>query len=172
MSENRRSEGKLISLQFCTAASNIPAGTPLGILTATNNIYTLGNTPAGFSCTANLGGRFIGISDEDISAGQSLFSVWVEGVFELTASSAWTTAYMGDPVMGDSGKIVINAGSYTGQAPIGSYIPAGGAPADGEVSGRTVLVKINPVMWRWATYGAVTISGTACYVGDTWPQQL
>jgi predicted RecA/RadA family phage recombinase len=172
MSENRRSEGKLVSLQFCTAASNIPAGTPLGILTATNNVYTLGNTPVGFSCTANIGGHFIGIADEDISAGQSIFSVWVEGVFELTASSAWTTAYAGDPVMGDSGMVVVNAGSYTGQAPIGSYIPCPGSPVNGEVSGRAVLVKIDPVMWRWATFGVTAVSPSNGYVGDTWPQQL
>jgi hypothetical protein len=70
--------------------------------------------------------------------------------------------------MGDSGRVVVNEGSYTGQTPIGSYIPQG----IGERSGMSVLVKIEPVMWRWATFGAVTISGTACYVGDTFPQQL
>jgi hypothetical protein len=168
MSENRRSEGYLVTLQFCTAMSNIPAGTPLGILTATNQIFTLGASTTGFSTTANLGGRFIGIADQDISANDTCFPIWVNGVFELTAASAWTTAYVGYPVMADSGKVCINAGSYSGQTPIGSYIPQG----VGERSGSSVLVKIRPVMWDWSTYGAVMFSGTAVLVGDTFPQQL
>jgi hypothetical protein len=167
MSENRRSEGLLVTLQFCTAISNIPAGTPLAINTATNNIYTLGASTTGLASTGNLGGRFIGIADQDISANEVSFPIWVEGVFELTAASAWTTAYIGYPVMADSGKHCITAGTI-GHTPIGSYVPAG----TGERSGTTILVKIKPAMWRWSTYGVTSLSGTAMYVGSTFPQQL
>ena len=165
--ENRRSEGRLVTLQYCTAISNIPAGTPLGLLTGTNNIYTLGKDTTGLSNTANLGGAFIGISDEDLSAGDSPVTVWTEGVFEMTASSAWATGYIGDAVEADSGKVVTDA--YTvGNASIGSYIPAG----SGERSGKTVLVKIRPIMWEWDTIGAVDISGTSVYCASTYPRQL
>ena len=71
MAENRKSEGLLVTLQFCTAISAIPAGTPLALKTGTNNIYTLGLSVTGLTNTANLGGQFIGISDADISAGES-----------------------------------------------------------------------------------------------------
>jgi len=167
MAENRRSEGTLVTMQFCTAMSNIPAGTPLGILTATNQVFTLGHDPAGFSCTGNLGGHFIGIADMSISAGQAIFGVWTEGVFELTASSAWTTAYVGHPVTGDSGTVVTTV-HVIGTPPIGSYIGAG----TGERSGRTVLVRINPAMWRWTTLGDVGLSGTGIYQGTIFPRAL
>jgi hypothetical protein len=167
MSENRRSEGLLVTLQFCTAVSNIPAGTPLGINTATNNVYTLGATVTGLASTGNLGGRFIGISDQDISGGDVSFPIWVDGVFELTAASAWTTAYLGYPVMADSGLHCIT-NATVGHTPIGSYIPAG----TGERSGRTILVKIKPVMWRWSTFGVTSLSGTGVYQGSVFPQQL
>lgn len=155
MSENRRSEGTLVTLMFCTAASNIPAGTPLACGSATSLVYTLGLTTTGFGMTGNIGGYFIGISDQDLSAGQSPITVWTEGVFELTASSAWTTAYIADAVSPDSGK-VCTVTHVTGTRPLGSYIPAG----TGERSGRTILVKINPAVWDWNTLGLANISGT------------
>ena len=167
MAENRRSEGRLVTLQFCTALSNIPAGTPLGVRSGTNVITTLGLSVTGLTNTANLGGVFIGISDQDLSANVGPVSVWVEGVFELTASSAWTTAYIGQPVLADSGTVVTDAHT-TGIPPIGSYIPAGA----GERSGRTVLVKIRPMMWNWDTVGVASLSGTGVYVGSTYPRQL
>jgi hypothetical protein len=115
-----------------------------------NTIYTLGNATTGLLFTGGVGYYFIGIADQDLSAGQTPVTVWVEGVFELTASSAWTTAYIGDAIMPDSGKVVDNTrvGLVSGNACIGSYIPAG----SGERSGRSVLVKINPGVWRWMTY--------------------
>jgi len=167
MSENRRSEGVMITLQFCTAMSNIPAGTPLGILTGSNQIYSLGSTVVGFSNTANMGGAFIGISDQDISASNNIISIWTEGVFELTASSAWTTAYIGAAVMADSGKVCTIGAVLSGQAPIGSYIPAG----TGERSGATILVKIKPMMWRWSTYN-VQSNVTSGIQGDAYPRAL
>jgi len=168
MSENRRSEGTLVTLQYCTAMSNIPAGTPLGILTDSNQIYTLGSTTTGFSNTANIGGAFIGIADADISALQTTpVNVWIAGVFELTAASAWTTAYVGAAVMGDSGKVCTIGAILSGQAPIGSYIPAGTL----ERSGGTILVKINPVMWRWSTLNVIS-SLTSGINGSAYPRML
>lgn len=167
MAETRRSEGTLVTLQFCTAASNIPAGTPLACASASNTIYTLGLSTTGLGMTAGLGSYFIGIADQDLSANQSPVTVWVAGVFELTASSAWTTAYVGDAVGADSGRVCTNA-YIVGNPPIGSYIPAG----TGERSGATIHVKINPAVWRWTTVGAVTISGTAVYQGTAFPRQL
>ena len=167
MSENRRSEGLMVTLQFCTAASNIPAGTPLGMLTGSNMVYTLGDSTTGFSNTANAGAYFVGISDADISASQSIFSVWTEGIFELTASSAWTTAYIGAAVLPDSGRVCTIGAIKSGQAPIGSYIPAG----TGERSGGTILVKISPVIWRWSTYNVISTT-TSGLNGAAFPRML
>ncbi len=168
MSENRRSEGRLVTLQFCTAASNIPAGTPLAVMSATSLIYTLGLSTTGFGATAGIGSYFAGISDEDLSAGDSPVTLWVEGVFELTAASAWSTAYVGDAVMPDSGRVCVVVG-VTGTPPIGSYIPAG----TGERSGTTILVKIKPAIWEWDTYGLANISGTGgSHDGKVFPRAL
>jgi hypothetical protein len=156
MAENRKSSGRLVTLSYCTALSNIPAGTPVACLTGNNVITTLGRTVTGMSATAGLGHHFIGILDANVSAGQSPISVWTEGVFELTASSAWTTAYIGDAVFPDSGKVCIQAAAAvtTGDSPIGSYIPYG----TGERSGTTILVRINPMIWRHNTFGHVANS--------------
>jgi len=165
--ENRRSEGKLVTLQFCTAASNIPAGTPLGCNTATNMLYTLGNATTGFAFTGSLGNYFIGVSDQNLSAGQSPVTIWTDGVFEFTAASAWTTAPVGVPVMADSGRVVTNTG-ISGDAPLGSYIPAG----TGERSGSTVFVNIKPVMWRWSTYNVISNATSGGIFGDVFPRNL
>jgi hypothetical protein len=118
--------------------------------------------------TGGIGGYFIGICDQDLSAGQSPVSVWVEGVFELTGSSGWTTAYVGEAVMPDSGKVVNIGAILSGNAPMGSYIPAG----TGERSGRTVLVNISPVVWRWSTYNVTTTLGDSGVQGDVYPRNL
>lgn len=167
--ETRRSEGRLVTLQFCTAASNIPAGTPLAVMSATSLIYTLGLSTTGFGASGGIGLYFAGISDEDLSAGDSPVTLWVDGVFELTASSAWTTAYVGDAVMPDSGKVVAIT-PITGNASIGSYIPAG----TGERSGTTVLVKIKPAIWNWITMGGSVsgTGGTAAGQGGVFPRLL
>jgi hypothetical protein len=121
------------------------------------------------SATAGLGHHFIGITDEDVSAGQCPINVWIEGVFELTASSAWTTAYVGHPVFPDSGKVCIQqaAAVSTGDAPIGSYIPF----RSGEVSGRTILVRINPMVWRHNTFGHLADSASGIQ-GGAFPRNL
>ena len=168
MTETRRSEGRLITLQFCTAMSNIPAGTPLGVQTGTNNIYTLGSGTTGFTNIANLGATFIGIADQNISAGQVLIPVWVEGVFELTAASNWTTAYAGDAVLADSGRVVTIGATGSGSPPIGSYIPA--TPGGTECSGRTVNVRIRPGVWNWNTYN-VSDSEESGINGGAFPPQ-
>jgi hypothetical protein len=120
--------------------------------------------------TGGIGHYFVGISDEALSAGQSPVNVWVEGVFELTASSAWTTAYIGDGILADSGTVVRNAvagAATTGDAPIGTYIPAG----TGERSGGTVLVNIKPMVWRWNTWGHASDSASGIH-GGTFPRNV
>jgi hypothetical protein len=135
-------------------------------MSATSVVYTLGDDVSGFGSTGGIGHYFVGISDEDLSAGQSPVNVWVEGVFELTASSAWTTAYIGDAVMANSGRVCINSGA-TGDAPIGSYIPAG----TGERSGATILVNIRPMVWRWNSWGGASDSASGIQ-GGTFPRNV
>ena len=141
MSENYRSEGRIVTLENATAASNIAAGTPVAIATAANSVYTLGRTVTGFSGTGqSMGSRFIGVLDEAVSAGQSPINVIAQGVFQFTMSSAITTAYIGIPVFGDSGQVVEVVGSLTGTLSIGTIV---GVPT-GELSGQVVQVRIHP----------------------------
>ena len=165
--ETLRSEGKLVTLQFCTAASNFAAGTLLACASASSTLYTLGLSTTGFGMTGGQGHYFIGITDQDHSALDTTMNIWVEGVFELTASSAWTTAYIGDPVFADSGRVCLNVAVTTGDCPIGSYIPAG----TGERSGRTILVRINPMTWRWNTYGHQSNDGSGIF-GGAFPRNV
>jgi hypothetical protein len=165
--ETLRSEGKIITLNFCTAASNFAAGTLLACASASSTLYTLGLDTTGFGMTAGQGHYFIGITDQAYSAGAPRMNIWVEGVFEMTASSAWTTAYIGDAVFADSGSKVLNVAVTTGDCPIGSYIPAGA----GERSGATVLVRINPMVWRWNTYGHQANDDSGIY-GGAFPRNV
>jgi len=81
MSENLRSEGKIVLLENVTAASNMIAGTLVGA--SGTLIYSLTSGTTGFAATATLNYGFIGILDDDISAGDAPISVITEGVFEF-----------------------------------------------------------------------------------------
>lgn len=148
---NNNSDG-LLTLTDCTAASNIPAGTPVALLTGSTMIYTLGQTVAGFSCTALLGHHFIGITDEDYSAGDSPVTIWTNGVFKMYTASGCsatnTTNTLVQAVFAKSGRYVqIGHATTTGDAAIGTLIqPA----ASG--SSSWCGVKINPAMWRRMKY--------------------
>jgi hypothetical protein len=147
--EYRVGEGKLVTYERCTAASNIAAGTPLGILTASDTIYTLGKDPVGFTCTGTLGYHFIGIAAEDYSAGACPITVFTEGVFRLRADSGAATAdcYPGWPVWADSGMVVTVGTGNTSDACIGTLVSR---PA--EISGAWIDVRINPAIYRWCKW--------------------
>lgn len=163
MSENLKSEGNLVTLEGVSAVSNIAAGTPVGLATATNHIHTFGLTVAGQEGTGqSFGSRFIGILDEDVSAGQTPINVLTKGIFQLTMSSAITTSYVGEPVFGDSGAVVAVVGNTTGSLSIGTVV---GVPA-GELSGQVVQVRIHPGALQPFQY----LLNTGTEIGNVFPR--
>jgi len=167
MAENRRSEGQLVTL-YVTALSNIANGTPIavgsgsaGATTNTGLAFTLGRSTTGFSSTAQPGYHFVGVLDEDISAGDCPISVWTKGVFEFTSTTDTTTAAycVGNPVFADSGTHVMMGAAQTCDAAIGSLVSW-----NKTVTGVKTLVKINPARWRWTYFEsarAANPTGTA-----------
>lgn len=155
----RHSEGKLVTLEHCTAASNMAAGdfVALNIVSAiAPQVYTCGDSVAGVSATALLGNCFAGILDHDVSAGECPVRVWTEGVFEMRLSSATTTGNVriGQPVWIDSGNYVTTPGQ-TGEFCMGSLVsvPSQGPTTATMITGCPwVKVKINPGVWRSATW--------------------
>jgi hypothetical protein len=140
----------------------------VAVNTGVSLVYTFCNETAGLSGTAGAAGmRFIGILDDDVSAGQCPVTVWTEGVFELTLQSAITTAALiGRPVWGaisGTGNLVTTLGPATGSLPIGSVVGLTNG-----TSGQTVNVKIMPGAFRWGAFGTVT--GTEN--GNTFPATL
>jgi len=161
------SEGKLLTFDTCTAASNIPAGTPVGYLSATRTIYTLGDDTTGLDNTALMGYHFIGITDKDYSAIECPVSVWTEGVFNLTLSRSGVTSgnmEPGLPVFADSGMTVNVGTGNTSDAAIGTLIDRP-AEATGH-GGINIKVRINPAVYRWTTWVGVAGPGGA-YVTAT-----
>ena len=156
--ENLISEGKLVTLEGCTAASNIAAGRMVAVDTGASMVYSFDREAAGFTATAGSHGmRFIGILDDSVSAGQSPITVWTEGVFELQlASSITTAALIGRPVWGavsGGGALVTTLGdaTTTGSYPIGSVVGLTNG-----TSGEYVRVKIKPAAFRWGPYLSLT----------------
>lgn len=175
--ENRISEGNLVYLEKCTAASNIVAGRMVGINTGALTIFSYDREAAGFSGTGMAwGNRFIGILDEDVSAGQVGMSVWTKGIFELQlASSITTAASIGHPVWGcnsGGGRFVTTEGTgatgaandmVTGVYPIGTVVGLTNG-----TSGQYVRVKITPGAFRW---GAL-LSSTGTHMGNNFPPTI
>lgn len=167
---NNNSDG-LLTLTECTAASNIPAGTPVGFLTASTTIFTLGDSTTGFSCTALMGHHFIGITDEDYSANQSPVTVWTKGVFKMYTlagcSATNTTNHFGGAVFADSGRVAqVGHATTTGDAAIGTLvIPA----ASGSAS--WFGVKINPAVWRRMKYMPNSTTATS-YAAFGFPKSM
>jgi predicted RecA/RadA family phage recombinase len=167
MAENRKSEGKLVTV-FLTAASNIDAGSMVGVsgLLA----YNLSSATVGLGNTATLGYNFIGIADDDITAGRCPINVWVEGVFTLALSSASTSGLLtpGNPVWAGSGAgsgaMVILPGN-TGDVCVGSLVNARQNTAVGFVD-----VKINPARWRWSVLNNGGTTATAGCMPLAFPQ--
>ena len=165
--ENRLSEGSIVTLE-CTAASNIVAGRMVAVNTGASMVYSFVHTTVGLSGTAGaMGMRFVGVTDDDVSAGQCPITVWTEGVFEFTLHSAISTAALiGRPVWGavsGAGNLVTTLGPNTGSLPIGSVVGLTNG-----TSGQTVNVKIKPGAFRWGAWNSVT--GTEN--GNTFPATL
>ena len=154
--ENLISEGKLVTLEGCTAASNIAAGRMVAVDTGASMIYSFDSEVAGLTGTGGAHGvRFIGILDDSVSAGQSPVTVWTEGVFDLQLQSAISTAALiGRPVWGavsGGGALVTTLGTTTGSYPIGSVVGLTNG-----TSGEYVRVKIKPAAFRWGPYLSLT----------------
>ena len=166
--ENKISEGKLVYLEKCTAASNIAAGRMIGINTGANTLFSFDSESVGFSGTGGAkGARFVGILDESVSAGQVGVNVWTEGVFDLQLQSAISTgATIGHPVWGavsGGGALVTTLGTTTGETPIGTVVGI----VNG-TSGEFVRVKITPGAFNW---GAL-LSSTGTHMGNNFPPSL
>jgi hypothetical protein len=174
MADNRLSEGRMISLAGATAASSIVAGTLVATNTGGNSIYSYCKETVGLSGTGGaIGIRFIGILDDNVSAGQNPVNVWVEGVFALQFASSISTAYIGQPVyscISGAGMLISNSGT-TGEIPLGTIVGLG----RGELSGQYVHVKITPGAFNWGCFGRVDAIATADAVlefGNLFPPVL
>ena len=172
MSENRKSEGKLVTLENATAASNISAGRFAAVLTGANTIYSLDKETTGLISTANVGMHCVGILDDTISGGQSPVVVWTEGVFQVQlATSITTAAFVGMPVYpctSGGGSLVTTSGT-TGDYPLGTVV---GCSAGGGTSGQYVQVLITPGAKRWGSFGlgSAHVTGTGpTEFGNIWP---
>jgi hypothetical protein len=142
----------------------------VGIDTGTNLVYSLDRESAGFSGSAKAGMRFIGILDEDVSAGDSPITVWTQGVFRLrlASSSAMTgSAIVGKPVWtcNSGGGEIVDVTGVTGDFPIGNIV---GWDGTAEPSGDYIDVRINPGAYRWGVYGVQTATA-GMYFGAVWP---
>jgi len=179
MSEVRYSEGNLVTFEDCTAYSNISAGEMVCLGTAAaagggTNIFTLGHAVAGLSASALLGYHFIGVLDEDISAGQSPVTVHTNGIFKMVTSSGNLTANMviGYPAYAGSGNIVtIGVGHATGDVPIGSLVGLCGSGT--LATGAYVDIMIRPGAYRWTIWQQAITAATSATSPDAlcYPKQ-
>ncbi len=144
--EYRYGNGDLLTLEFCTAASNMVAGTPVGFLTGTRTLYTLGRDVVGQVDSGLLGYRFVGVLAADVSANQCPVTVWTRGVFTFIGCAAAETANAcpGWPVFAESGMEVNPGTGQTADVAIGTLV---NQPA--EISGGVMHVRINPGAFRW-----------------------
>ncbi len=161
MVEQRKSEGKLVTLENVTAASNIASNTMIAV--SGSLVYTLSSGTTGFGNTATMGYSFVGILDESISAGQSPITVWTEGVFQIPLATASTSGnlYPGQPVWAtDSGTHGQEVGTpgVDGDMSIGTLV---GMTTWGSTASTPVMVKIRPGGFNWTIAATVALSSTA-----------
>ncbi len=159
MVETRKSEGRLITLENVTAASNMSAGDMVGV--SGTRVFSLSS--ATIDLTATLGYAFVGILDEDISAGQSPITVWSEGVFKIPIASGATDAniFPGQPMWCDGSGHVTTPGAE-GDAAIGSLVGISNATF-GSTGGAVVnaLVRLRPMAYNWTIAASSGLSATA-----------
>lgn len=155
MSENRLSEGQLVTYYNVTAASNIVAGAM--VATTGTLVYTMSSGTTGYGETGTFY-NFLGVTDEALSAGQSPITVWTEGVFkfELATASVSGNLYPGRPVWctdsGTHGKEVGSVG-VNGTQSVGTLV---GMSTWGSTAVGYVDVKINTRIWTIAATAALS----------------
>ena len=107
-----------------------------------------------------MGYHFVGITDENYSAGDCPVTVWTKGVFRLQSTvdeNSATNLHAGHPVFADSGMVVnIGRASVTGDIAIGSIVSR-------PISGTSTWldVKINPAMFRWSVFAGAGPTASA-----------
>ena len=160
MAEQRKSEGRLVTLENVTAASNITAGQMVAV--SGTLLYTLSSATNGFGDTATQGYHFVGILDESVSAGQSPITVWTEGVFLLPLNSAATSGNIniGQPVWAISGTNQVGTPGSNGDMSVGSLVGIQGGTWQNTAAGR-VYVKIRPGGFNWTIAATAGLSATA-----------
>ncbi len=178
----------LVTLDHCTAFSNIVAGTPLVIDSsggvASCNIFSMGNTTGmtDTQATALLGSHFIGVLAADVSAGDCPVSLWTEGVFQfLTLSSTVSSkvapgwAVFAAPT-GDFANSALQVSIGTGlvhDAAIGTLVNNIASEVTA-VGGKPCHVKINPAVWRWTTWVGSELAGAYATASQaapmSWPK--
>jgi len=153
--EQRKSEGRLVTLENVTAASNIVAGAMVAM--SGTLVYTMSSGTTGYNETATFY-NFIGVLDQAVSAGQCPITVWTEGVFsfDLATASISGNLYPGQPVWctdsGTHGREVGTAG-VNGAHCVGSLV---GMQTWGSTASTPVQVKINTKIWSIASTAALT----------------
>jgi len=161
--EQRKSEGRLVTLENVTAASNIVAGAMVAM--SGTLVYTMSSGTTGYNETATFY-NFIGVLDEAVSAGQSPITVWTEGVFSFDLATAAVSGnlYPGQPVWctdsGTHGREVGTAG-VDGTMCVGSLVSMA---TWGSTASTPVQVKINTNIWTIAA-AAASITATAATAG-------
>lgn len=159
MAEQRKSEGALVTLENVTAASNIAAGSMVGV--SGTLLYSLSS--ATINLTATLGYAFVGILDESISAGQSPITIWTEGVFAIQIASGATDAnlFPGQPVWSDGSGYVTTPGAE-GDAAVGTIVGISNATFGGTgAADIRAYVKIRPMGFNWTIAATSALSSTA-----------
>ena len=153
--EQRKSEGRLVTLENVTAASNIVAGAM--VATSGTLVYTMSSGTTGYGETGTFY-KFIGVLDEAVSAGQCPITVWTESVFsfDLDPVSNSGTLLPGNPVWcsdsGTHGRMVINTG-VDGAHCVGTLVSMA---TWGSTASTPVQVKINTDIWTIAASAAIT----------------
>ena len=174
MAENMIGGGALVTLEGATCASNIVAGTMVGVNTAANSIFSYCRETTGFSGTGGaFGMRFVGVLDDNVSAGQVSPAVWTEGIFRFQLQAGNSGAVLvGRPVYAASSGagLLVSANSGgaasvpTGTWPVGTVVQYGVSGTAGDY----LHVKINPGAYFWG--GAFMKASTGW--GNDYPPSL
>ena|SRR3990167_394884 len=177
MAENRISGGRLITLEGCTAFSNIAAGTLLAVNTASNGVYSFCRETTGLNTAGSFGMRFLGVLDDDISAGQVCFNVWTEGIFRVRLQLANTASVtVGQPVFPGLSGAGLGVVANTGGTAAGGVLNVTGTQSIGTVVGRSasgtagewIDIVIKPNALLWGPYAMAATTG----LGNNYPPSL
>ena len=162
MSEQLKTEGTLVTITV-TAASNMSAGD----LVAISGTMAYSLSSATINNTAVLGYTFVGVLDENISAGQCPITVWTNGVYPIPIASGAADANImpNQPVWTDGSGHVTTPGP-NGDAAIGTLVGISNNTW-GSTGGAVVnaLVKIQPMMFEWSVASPANVTATGPIAG-------